>query len=566
MRRARFEPETDTKRQVILSSDLTAMQDLPANYVHTALKLLNLTSSTGAGLRIKIFGLKAIPASTPDKTVSITAGAGAVGGAVDSDSPIVELSADKDIFILDDANIIAEVPSEVKKNSIVFVSDLTATSPPIEPGFKVKEFPTASEKTVIALIGINEVVVEENMTPDATPTPVASIRKPGKAADATLPRIDTISIGPNTVETDDSFANTDESRTFVDVNVKEGAAGRETSQNIRTRYDDAYVIFIRQGEPAVTPVPATVPADELPIANVTVGAGVTVINESDITDIDEGVTQFDDRFPVTFFDIVAAENLEDFDVIRIRSTDRLALKADNLSRENSKVIGIIPLGGAITISTNPKGEAAHFGIFTKTGAGFEAGRHLYLLADGKFGHEEAFIATGQIHKVPVGMAITTEKFIFFGGRRVMAQDIPIADTADNFSSNNVEGALAEAATSAAGGLKFIGHQKALGTAPATINVPAGTAPNRLLIHVYIQGDTGDRYGTKLVKNGTPLTFDGTSIEMLVRVDNEGSGKSGLSGHFLLVAGTDYDPNVSNTFATIGSTVTNFISTITVTGS
>jgi hypothetical protein len=565
MRRVRFEPETDTKRQVILSTDLTAMQDLPAKYVHTALKLLNLTSATGAGLRIKIFGLQAIPASTPDKTVSVTAGAGAVGGTQDEDSPIVELAANKQIFILDDASVLSETPTKIKKNSIVFVSDVIAAG--AEVGFKVKENPTGTEKTIIAFIGTTEVVVEEDMTPDAAPAVAATIRKPGKAADPTLARIDVVSIGPNTVETDDDFANADETRDFVDVNVKEGAGGRETTKDIRTRYEDAFVIFVRQGEPAVSPIAPVVPADELPIAQVAVGAGVTVINEIDITDIDEGATQFDDRFPVTFFDITAAENLDDFDIIRIRSSDANALKADYTSRENSKVIGIIPSGGAIDIITNPKGQASHFGIFTKVGAGLSPGRHLYLLSDGKFGHEEAFLASGQIHKVPVGMAITAEKFIFFGGRRVMAEDIPLEDSAGNYSSINVEDALAESAVAAAGGLKFIGHNQALSTAPATVIVPAGAAPNRLLIHIHIHGDQDGRLSTGVVKNGSLVNYPGTSLPMIVQVDNDFSGRSAVSGHFLLVAGTEYDPNIANTFSNTGlQFALNAVTTITILGS
>lgn len=574
MRRVRFEPESDTKRQVVLTVDLIAMQDLPAKYVHNVLKLLNLTSSTGAGLRIKIHGLKAIAATTADKTVIIGKGAGATGGAKDEDSPIVELTANKTIFILDDANVVSVTggtgtgdANKIKKRSVVFGSAVSLAS--VEPGFKLKEKATAATKNVLKVVG-QEVFVDKDMTPDAAPpsTVTVTIDKPGKPADATLSRIDTISIGPVTVETDDAFADADVSRTFVDVNVKEGASGRETTKNIRTRFDDAFVIFVRQGEPAVSPKAAVVPADELPIADITVAAAVTVINDADIVNIDEATTKFDDRFGISFFDITAFEDLDDFDVIRIRP-DGKAEKADSLNRTNSNAIGIIPKDGKITIASNPKGTAQHFGILEKSGAGFDEGEFLYLGDDGAMVNETTFLGlANNRYKVPVGMAITTEKFIFFGSRRLTAVDIPVEDTT-TLKKKNVEEELKDIRAGLGTGLNFFGHNQAEGTAPATVNIAANAAPTRLLILVSIQAVTGFRYGTQLSKGGTILTFPGTTKQMVVEVDNDGTGRTGVSGHFLLKSiadgGTDYDSTIPNTFATTGSTATGFISTITVLG-
>lgn len=541
MRRARFEPEVNDLRQVVRTVDLVAMQDEPAKWVHRALKLLNLTSNLGSGLRIKIFGLQGIPSTPPDGEVTVTKGAGALGTDVDSVSPIVELLADTVIFILDDATVITETPPvEINLRSVEFAGALTA----VEPGFKLKETPTASEKNVLKVQG-QLVFVDEDMAPDAAPTLAATIRKPGKPADPSLARKDIVSIAPVTLETDDLFADADESITFIDTGEEEAAPAREVTQSIRTRFDDGFVIRIRQGEPAVDPLPPVVPSTELPLFNVTVGIGATTIGETDIEDLGAEGTQFDDRFPLSFFDIVAAENLDELDIIRIRKSDGKALKADFLNRENAKTIGIIPVGGGIDILTNPKGKAAHLGIFDKVGAGFQPGRFLYLLSDGKFGHDDAFLASSQRFKVPVGMAITTEKFFFFGGRRLTAFDVPVEDTAANFTSNTVEGALAELAAAQGASLKFIKSVYTTSADPV-VSVPANAAPTFLYIVTWAQVTPGGAQPMQydLLVNGpvfTPAAWPAGPLQ-----DNIGFIRTNSAYWVLEVANGDYDPTIINT--------------------
>lgn len=149
----------------------------------------------------------------------------------------------------------------------------------------------------------------------------------------------------------------------------------------------------------------------------------------------------------------------------------------------------------------------------------------------------------------------------------MAEDIPIADDAGNYAATNVEDALAEVSESAAGGLNFIDHNQALGFSPASVAVPAGEAPNRLLISIYLQADFDGRIETTLVKNGVPVVFPGTAKTMIVKVDNGGSGLSGLTATFLLRTSLgEYDPDVINTFTTTGASRSNGLTTITIFGS
>lgn len=492
MKRVKFEPESGTDRQVIRQGDLTAMQDLPAKYVHDALRLLHLTDSSGTGVKFKIFGLKGLAKAPTSGKVILTKGAGAVSNA--DKNPLVNLLADTDVFILDAAVIRSPIPTAIDADGVVFDDTGGAAfgnpSQDIFPGYLVQPdsgaaSPNGDFHTIIKIEGLGtataKAFVEATLTINASPTNTAPMREPGEAADATNPRIDLVTIEPVEARTDDAFTDADETVSFVDVAKKEGDPARAVSKGIRTRYADGYVIHVFHGTPAAVPTAPTVPDGQIACFQVSVGAGVTVITQDDILDLTQEVdAALAAKFGQNEFDITAGEDLSAFKLFYIKASDNLAYLATSAeTRAKSVVVGMIPPNGSISISTNPKGKGVRVGIYQKAGSSFTPGERLYLTTSGNMTDEATIDAAGDRWKNHVALALTNEIFALIPAFNQDAEDIPVVDTVSDFTAKSVEGVLHELKSLNAGGAGSLGRIAMFGQATPgnPVLIPANSAPN-----------------------------------------------------------------------------------------